>query len=76
MKNRIEKMTLGTMIDRWPANSDSKWTDALGLNFDSDTEEADFLKKNMGRIVQVWWPEHCLTRRLTGDATYQFVNAE
>lgn len=68
MKHKPEITTVGEIINGTPDRCDG-WPalDALGLDYDALT------RADMARRVQVTWPEHVLTPKYNGDASYSFV---
>lgn len=86
---RREEMTLADFINACPANCDCSWFDLLEVDeirdayaaarsgdesMDAACEvESKFVAENKRRTVSVYWPEHCLSRRISSDCACSLV---
>lgn len=84
---RREEMTLSDFINAAPTNCDYEWYDLLDLDFGfaeagDDQEKIDaasaaesaFIRANSNRAVSVYWPAHCMSRKISGDCTCSFAD--
>lgn len=82
-------MSLSDFINSCPTNCDQQWYELLGVEqiFNAYAEagddqekldaatvvEANYIHANSNREVSVYWPEHCLSRKISSDCTCSLI---